>query len=88
MFRPVVYKRKDKYLIEDYVSSEKYDLSDMPLDVVLGALVFFCDLKNELLKHILNYLKTQDIVDIPQNLKDLLGSGIGIPVYTDLLKER
>ena len=88
LFRPVVYKRKGKYLIEDYVSSEKYDLSDMPLDVVLGALVFFCDLKNELLKHILNYLKTQDIVDIPQNLKDLLGNGIGIPVYTDLLKER
>ena len=88
LFRPVVYKRKGKYLIEDYVSSEQYDLSDMPLDVVLGALIFFCDLKNELLKHILNYLKTQDIVDIPQNLKDLLESGIGIPVYTDLLKER
>jgi len=88
LFRPVVYKRKGKYLIEDYVSSEKYDLSEMPLDVVLGALVFFCDLKNELLKHILNYLKTQDIVDIPQNLKDLLESGAGIPVYTDLLKER
>ena len=88
LFRPVVYKRKGKYLIEDYVSSEQYDLSDMPLDVVLGALIFFCDLKNELLKHILNYLKTQDIVDIPQSLKDLLESGIGIPVYTDLLKER
>lgn len=88
LFRPVTYKRKGKYLIEDYVSSEKYDLSEMPLNVVLGSLVFFCDLKNELLKHILNYLKTQDIVDIPQNLKDLLESGVGINPFMDLQKER
>ena len=88
LFRPVTYKRKGKYLIEDYVSSEKYDLSEMPLNVVLGSLVFFCDLKNELLKHIMNYLKTQDIVDIPQSLKDLLESGVGINPFMDLQKER
>jgi|TARA_A100001391_G_C5068966_1_gene277840 hypothetical protein len=88
LFRPVTYKRKGKYLIEDYVSSEKYDLSEMPLNVVLGSLVFFCDLKNELLKHIMNYLKTQDILDIPQNLKDLLESGVGINPYMGLQKER
>ena len=88
LFRPVSYKRKGKYLIEDYVSSEKYDLSEMPLNVVLGSLVFFCDLKNELLKHIMNYLKTQDIVDIPQSLKDLLESGVGINPFMDLQKER
>lgn len=87
LFRPVTFKRKGKYLIEDYVSSEKYDLSEMPLDVVLGSLVFFCDLKNELLKHILSYLKTQDIVDIPQNLKALLESGVGINPFMDLQKE-
>ena len=88
LFRPVTYKRKGKYLIEDYVSSEKYVLSEMPLNVVLGSLVFFCDLKNELLKHIMNYLKTQDIVDIPQNLKDLLESGVGINPYMGLQKEK
>lgn len=88
LFRPVTYKRKGKYLIEDYVSSEKYDLSEMPLNVVLGSLVFFCDLKNELLKHIMNYLKTQDIVDIPQSLKDLLESGVGINPFMGLQKER
>jgi|TARA_R100001594_G_scaffold75016_1_gene109765 hypothetical protein len=87
LFRPVTFKRKGKYLIEDYVSSEKYDLSEMPLDVVLGSLVFFCDLKNELLKHILSYLKTQDIVDIPQNLKALLENGVGINPFMDLQKE-
>tara|TARA_R100001163_G_scaffold24654_1_gene20436 strand:- start:477 stop:1106 length:630 start_codon:yes stop_codon:yes gene_type:complete len=87
LFRPVTFKRKGKYLIEDYVSSEKYDLSEMPLDVVLGSLVFFCNLKQELLKHILSYLKTQDIVDIPQNLKALLENGVGINPFMDLQKE-
>ena len=87
LFRPVVYKRKDKYLIEDYVSSEKYDLSQMPLDVVMGSLVFFCNLKSELLTHILSYLKTQEVVDIPQNLKALLENGVGINPFMDLQKE-
>lgn len=87
LYRPVVYKRKGKYIIEDYVSSDKYDLSEMPLDVVMGALIFFCNLKTELLSHIMNYLKTQDIVDIPQNLKDLLKSGVGINPFMDYQKE-
>ena len=87
LYRPVVYKRKGKYIIEDYVSSDKYDLSEMPLDVVMGSLLFFCSLKTELLSHIMNYLKTQDIVDIPQNLKDLLKSGVGINPFTDYQKE-
>lgn len=87
LYRPVVYKRKGKYLIEDYVSSDKYDLSEMPLDVVMGSLLFFCNLKTELLSHIMNYLKTQDIVDIPQNLKDLLKSGVGINPFMDYQKE-
>ena len=87
LFRPVVYKRKDKYLIEDYVSSEKYDLSQMPLDVVMGSLVFFCNLKSELLTHILSYLKTQEVVDIPQNLKALLKNGDGINPFTDYHRE-
>ena len=87
LYRPVVYKRKSKYIIEDYVSSDKYDLSEMPLDVVMGSLLFFCNLKTELLSHIMNYLKTQDIVDIPQNLKDLLKNGAGINPFMDYQKE-
>jgi hypothetical protein len=37
---------KDLYNIEDYISSETYrkELEDMPLDIVLGSLVFFYSL--------------------------------------------
>ena len=87
LFRPVILKRKGKYLIEDYESSDKYDLRNMPLDVVMGSLVFFCNLRHELLKHILNYLKTQEIVDIPVELKDLQKSGDGINQFMPYHKE-
>ena len=86
LFRPIVHKRKGKYIIEDYEGSDKFDLSQMPLDIVMGALVFFWSLRKELTSCILSYLKTQDTVEIPQDLKVLLQSGVGINPYMDLQK--
>lgn len=87
LFRPILHKRKGKYVIEDYKGSDTYNLSEMPLNVVMGALVFFCNLRNELQKHILNYLKTQNEVEIPQGLKDSLKNGIGISPYIPYHRE-
>ena len=86
LFRPIVFKKKEKYLIEDYESSDKYDMSETTLDIVFGAIVFFYSLKNELQKVILNYLATQQEIELPQHLRDSLLSGVGINPYTDLLK--
>ena len=83
LFRPVTYKKKEKYLISDYEGSGKYDLRNMTLDVVFGSVVFFWNLRNELQKHILNYLANQKEETISQKLKDLLKSGDGINLYTD-----
>jgi len=41
LFRPIIHKRKGKYIIEDYEGSDKFDLSQMPLNVVMGSLFFF-----------------------------------------------
>lgn len=87
LFRPITYKRKGKYLIEDYESSDKYDMKNITLDIVLGSLVFFYDLKNELRKAILTYLATQKETEVPQPLKDLLLSGDGINQSMDLQME-
>ena len=87
LYRPITYKRKDQYLIEDYESSEKYDMKNITLDIVLGSLVFFYDLKNELKKAILTYLATQRETEVPQPLKDLLVSGDGINQFMDLQME-
>lgn len=83
LFRPVTFKKKEKYLISDYEGSGKYDLRNMTLDVVFGSVVFFWNLRNELQKHILNYLANQKEETISQRLKDLLKNGDGINLFTD-----
>lgn len=83
LFRPITYKRKNQYLVEDYESSDKYDMNQTTLDIVFGAIVFFYNLKNELQKVILNYLATQKEIELPQHLKDSLLSGAGTNLYTD-----
>ena len=84
LFRPTTYKKKDKYLIEDYEGSGKYDLKNMSLDIVFGSLVFFWNLRSELQKHILSYLVNQKEVQISQEVLDSLKSGAGINPYMDL----
>ena len=86
LYRPITYKKKKQYLIEEYESSDKYDMSEVTLDIVFGAIVFFYSLKNELQKVILNYLATQQEIELPQHLRDSLLNGVGINPYMDLLK--
>jgi len=78
LFRPITFSKKEKYLVEDYESSDKYDMTNTTLDIVFGSLVFFYNLKNELQNHILNYLATQQEVELPQHLRDSLQNGVGI----------
>jgi len=85
LFRPITFKKKKQYLIEDYDSAEKYDMTEITLDVAFGALVFFWNLKSELLKTTLNYLATQEEVELPQQMRDSLQNGAGINLSMDLL---
>ncbi len=87
LYRPITYKKKQQYLIEEYESSDKYDMSETTLDIVFGAIVFFYNLRNELQKTILNYLATQKEIELPQHLRDSLQNGVGINLSTDLLME-
>jgi hypothetical protein len=87
LFRPITFKKKKQYLIEDYDSADKYDMTEVTLDVAFGSLVFFYSLKNELQKTILNYLATQQEIELPQHLRDSLQNGVGINLSTDLLME-
>ena len=88
LFRPLKQKQGHKYLIEEYEGSHKYSevMKQMPLSVVLGAMVFFYNLTNELLNYIPNYLekelaKEQTIGLVSQE------SGEAIQNYIHLLKE-
>lgn len=81
LYRPVIASIKNKYNIEEYKSSESYDMLNTPLSVVFGALVFFYNLRNELSSLTLSYLQTQREIQIPQRLLDLLKNGDGISQF-------
>jgi hypothetical protein len=59
LFRKVKQKHKEQYLIEEYDSDKRADMTDMPLDVALGAIFFLQSLRKESLKHLESYLQNQ-----------------------------
>jgi hypothetical protein len=89
LYRPVINKLNKKYLIEEYKGSAEYAeaMLQMPLDVALGAMVFFYNLGNALLMSTLNYLeKDKALMDLAE--KHSLGvNGVGIAPTMALLKE-
>ena len=89
LFRPIKQKFKHTYSIEEYNGSITYSdvMKHAPLDVVLGATVFFYNLGNELLKSTLNYLENnQEIANILNQPSSVKG-GDGIQASMLLLKE-
>lgn len=87
LFRPVTFKKNNEYIIEEYETASKYNMKNIPLDVVMGALVFFWNLKSELLKHIVNYLSNQQEVNLPPHLIASLKNGVGFNPFTDSVTE-
>ena len=87
LFRPIIINSKRGYIIEDYEKADKYDMSDMTLDIVFGAMLFFYNLSNELRIVILNYLEQEMEDKLPQGFMDSLKNGVGINLFTDLQKE-
>tara|TARA_Y100000114_G_scaffold3522_1_gene2876 strand:+ start:1406 stop:2059 length:654 start_codon:yes stop_codon:yes gene_type:complete len=89
LYRPVTMRKGDKYLIEEYNGTDDAEsMKQMRLDVVMGSIVFFYNLNNELLQTILNYLNRE----VPNQmntlqLQTLERSGVGINQSMDLLKE-
>jgi len=89
LYRPIINKMGNKYQIEEYKGSVTYAdvMRHAPLDVVLGAMVFFYTLGNDLLKSTINYLEGNQEVQNILNKHNLDNVGDGIQVSMLLLKE-
>ena len=89
LYRPITNKLGNKYQIEEYKGSVTYAdvMRHAPLDVVLGAMVFFYNLGNDLLKSTINYLEKNQEVQNILNKHNLENVGDGIQVSMLLLKE-
>lgn len=88
LYRPVVTKLKDRYTIEPYEGTHKYSetMKQMPLGVVMGSMVFFYNLTNELLKAIPSYLEKQEKKERMTG-QISAENGEAIKKYIHLLKE-
>jgi len=68
LFRPIEFKRGDRYTIKDYDSNTSEIAKDFPLDVVLGAIVFFYRLGKDLSVAMMNSLDKKNEKDLAQYL--------------------
>jgi hypothetical protein len=61
LYRPITFNKNGKYLIEDYDGTDKYweVMKDAPVNVALGAMVFFYRLGKKLCKYTMDYLLLQ-----------------------------
>tara|TARA_R110000765_G_scaffold39373_1_gene85647 strand:+ start:136 stop:786 length:651 start_codon:yes stop_codon:yes gene_type:complete len=88
LYRPIKQKVGDKYIIEEYEGSHVYSevMKDMPLNVVMGAMVFFYNLTNVLLKSIPSFLEKEIVKEQMQGVISQ-GSGEVIQSYIHSLRE-
>ena len=68
LFRPIEFKRGDRYTIKEYDSNTSELAKDFPLDVVLGAIVFFYRLGKDLSVVMLSSLDKKNEKDLAQYL--------------------
>jgi hypothetical protein len=91
LFRPTIVNKKTVYDIEKYQGSYKYSdvMLDMPVNVALGAIVFFYRLMNKLPKLTLDYFQQEmKKGEMTSQLKGILGKdGDSINRFTRYVKE-
>lgn len=68
LYRPIEYKRGNRYTLKEYDPDNSEDAKDFPLDAVLGAIVFFYNLGKELSMVILNSSEVKNEKALAQHL--------------------
>jgi hypothetical protein len=89
LYRPVTFEKKGRYLIEPYEGSDKYSeiMEDAPVDIAIGAMVFFYHLGSELSRRMIVSLEKEmqspQITPLKRTLEE---NGVGITQFTQSLK--
>ena len=89
MYRPIVKDLKGKYEIEKYNGTHNYSevMKFAPVDIAMGAMLFFWTLNNELLQYTLDYLATETEQMITAEKHNLGENGDGLIQSINSLKE-
>lgn len=86
LYRPIKDKFNDRYLIEDYDGETKEFMKQMPLDVAFGAIFFLSNLRNELMKIILNFSAKEMKKLSQRQVQALEKNGVGTAQCIHLLE--
>lgn len=86
LYRPIVNQLKDKYTIQEYKGDLFHQaMLNMPMDAVVGSIIFFYNLGSELSIVMMNSLQDQEVAQATQ--QDLLENGGGTLISTNSLRE-
>tara|TARA_R110000796_G_scaffold19421_4_gene58346 strand:- start:5375 stop:6019 length:645 start_codon:yes stop_codon:yes gene_type:complete len=86
LYRPIEHRKGGRYSIEEYKAKDTESLKDMPLDAVLGSILFFYHLGSELCQVMTNSL----LEETELNSLELNNLGLnmdGIQVFTHSLNQ-
>jgi len=93
LYRPVVQRVGKRYAIEKYESANKYceEMKQAPMNVVMGSVLFFWTLGNELLSSILTSLEEAipktSTPHNPNSENDGVGTTPSIPLLKEMLDD-
>ena len=89
LYRPIILRKDNRYIIEEYDGTKYTDVMlKSPLNIAIGAMVFFWTLNKELLNLTLSYLKQELNQNLTlEELKTLEVNGVGINQSLHSLQE-
>jgi|TARA_X000001316_G_C919235_1_gene33366 hypothetical protein len=88
LYRPIEMEKGDRYTIKKYDGIDNEEtMKKTPVDIALGASVFFYNLRNELQRAILKYSSNQMEELTSQQREILLQNGVGFNHYILSLRE-
>jgi hypothetical protein len=83
LYRPVLQNYKGSYEIEEYKGDTYWDLmKQMPLNLVMGCMLFFWNLERDLVKVMRNSLNKKESLTSQEKLTSMLNT-VGIIPYGD-----
>jgi len=86
LYRPIVNKYGERYNIEEYQVTDGEIMKDMPMDAVIGSMLFFYHLGIDLSQAMMKYLEESQETRLVQYLSSVK-SGVGINQFSHSLKE-
>jgi hypothetical protein len=87
VYRPITKEFNGKYLVEEYKGDTYHDaLKEMPMDAVVGAMVFFWNLGLDCTTYILKYLEQKNTMSFQKQL-NLVETGVGMQQSMNSLGE-